>query len=68
MYVNEYIDGHVEVTYITAHTNHELGATELPHLPLPDSTKKEIALKVSKGIPPERIQDGELHKDVLKSH
>ena len=60
MYVNEYDDGHVEVTYITAHTNHELDAAELPHLPLPDSVKKEVAMKVSKGIPPERIQDGNL--------
>ena len=58
MYVNEYIDGHVEVTYITAHTNHELGAIELPHLPLPNSVRTEVALKVSKGIPPERIQNG----------
>ena len=60
MYVNEHIDGHVDVVYITAHTNHELGTTELPHLPLPDSIRKEVALKVSKGIPPERIQDGKM--------
>lgn len=58
MYVNEFTDGHVDLTYISAHTNHELGAKELPHLPLPDSVKKEVALKVSKGIPSERIQDG----------
>ena len=55
---NEYVDGHVEVTYITAHTNHDLGMKELPHLPLPDSVKKEVALKVSQGIPSERIKDG----------
>lgn len=58
MYVNEYYSGHVEVTYITAHTNHELGATELPHLPLPASVKKDVALKVSQGVPSDIIQDG----------
>ena len=60
MYVSEYADSHVEVMYITAHTNHELGAAELPHLPLPESVKEEVATKVSKGIPPERIQDGKM--------
>ena len=58
MYVDEYADSHVEVTYISAHTNHELGASELPHLPLPESVKEEVATKVSRGIPPEIIQRG----------
>lgn len=58
MYVDEYSKGHVEVTYISAHTNHELGASELPHLPLPESVKEEVAMKVSIGISPERIQKG----------
>lgn len=58
MYVDDYADGHVGVTYISAHTNHELGDSELPHLPLPESVKEEVAMKVSKGIPPERIQKG----------
>ena len=31
MYVNEFKDGHVEVTYIKGHTGHELGGCELPH-------------------------------------
>ena len=58
MYVDEYQDGHVEVSYITAHSGHDLGTCELPHLPLPSSTKETVALKVSQGIPPARIIDG----------
>lgn len=58
MYVDEYFDHHVEVQYITAHTNHQLGAVELPHLPLPKSTREEVALKVSKGISSQRILEG----------
>ena len=58
MYVDEYADSHVEVTYISPHTNHELGASELPHLPLPESLKEEVATKVSRRIPPEIIQRG----------
>lgn len=58
MYVDEYHDGHVEVTYITAHSGHDLGTCELPYLPLPISTKENVAMKVSQGIPPERIIDG----------
>ena len=53
MYVDEYFDHHVEVKYITAHTNHQLDSVELPYLPLPKSAREEVALKVSKGIPPE---------------
>ena len=40
MYVDEYHDHHVEVTYITAHTNHELGPKEIQHLPLPKGMKE----------------------------
>ena len=58
MYVDEYRDGHVEVTYITTHSGHDLGSCELPYLPLPISTKENVALKISQGIPPERIIDG----------
>ena len=58
MYVDEYMDGHVQVKYITAHTNHQLGATELPFLPLPKSIREEAASKVNKGIPSERILKG----------
>ena len=45
MYVNEYHDNHVEVDYVSAHTNHELGAKEMPYLPLPSSVKEEVAEK-----------------------
>ena len=49
MYVDEYSDHHVEVMYISAHMNHQLGSAELSHLPLPISTRDEVALNVSKG-------------------
>ena len=55
MYVTEFHDGHVEVKYISAHTALELGTSELPHLPVPKSVKEEIAMKISMGIPSERI-------------
>ena len=51
-------DGHVEVMYLTAHSGHELGSNQLLYLPLPVSTKENVALKISQGIPPERIIDG----------
>ncbi len=35
MYVDEFNDNHVEVMYISAHTNHQLGPIEIPVLPLP---------------------------------
>lgn len=60
MYVDEYYDHHVEVKYITAHTNHQLGNVELPHLPLPKSVREDVALKVSKGISTERILEGRI--------
>lgn len=57
LYVDEHGDGHVSVTYISAHT-HELGSSELKHLPLPDSTKQEVSMKISLGVPTERILEG----------
>ena len=57
MYVNEYYDNHVEVDDVSAHTNHELGAKEMPYLPLPSSVK-EVAEKVNIGIPSQRILKG----------
>lgn len=68
MYVNEYIDNHVEVTYISAHSGHELGKTELQYLPLPQSTKDEVATKVSIGIPADRIKQGNCNCYVLHMH
>ena len=58
MYVNNFHDGHVKVEYIPAHTNHTLGQDELKHLPLPISTKEEVAMKLSLGVPPTRILNG----------
>ena len=60
MYVHEYHDHHVEVTYISAHTGHELGTSELPFLTVPKSIKESISLKLSQGVPIQRIMDGTL--------
>ena len=58
MYASVYGDGHVELTYVTAHTNHQPGQSEDAYLPLPSSSREEIALKLTNGIPPERIMEG----------
>lgn len=58
MYINYFHDGHVEVEYIPAHTNHTLGKDELKHLPLPANTKEEVAMKLSLGVPPACILNG----------
>lgn len=58
MYVDYFKDGHLEVIYISAHFGHKLGPSELPYLPLPKSTKQTVALKLSQGIPAERIIEG----------
>ena len=58
MYVDELKNGHIAVKYISAHTGHDLGPHDLKHLPLPDSTKQEVSMKISLGIPPERILQG----------
>ena len=58
MYANKYDDDHVDVTYVSAHTNHKPGPSEDAYLPLPSSTRQEIALKLANGIPAERIMEG----------
>ena len=58
MYVDYCGDGRVTVTYVTAHTNHQPGQAEDAHLPLPKSVREEIAIKLSSGIPPERVMEG----------
>ena len=58
MYVDKFNDDHVEVKYISAHHGHELGVCELPYLPLPQSVKESVSIKLSQGIPSERILDG----------
>ena len=45
----------IDVKCISAHTGHELGTSELRHLQLPKSVKEEIAMKISMGIPPEKL-------------
>ena len=58
MYTDEYESGAVCVKYISAHTGHDLGSQELKNLSLPGSTKEYVALKISSGVPPERILQG----------
>jgi len=59
MYVDYCQDGHVTITHITAHTNHTPRHDEDKYLPIPKSMLEENAIKVSNGIPTERIMDGE---------
>ena len=63
MYVNKFQDGHVELTYVKGHTGHELGVCELPHLSIPASIRETIAMKISLGIPAERIMEGKVYHD-----
>ena len=48
----------VTVTYIATHTNHQLSVNENKFLPLPQSVKKEVEEKFSRGVSIERIMDG----------
>ena len=43
---------------MTGHTNHQPGPHEDMYLPLPKSIREEIAIKLSSGIPAERIMEG----------
>ena len=61
MYVTKFNSGKIEVKYISAHSNHTPGPSEAGFLPLPVSTKEEIAMKLSLGISVERIMDGMLN-------
>ena len=55
--------GNVKVTYIQAHTNHTLSIKEeAKHLPLPQSTRNEVAAKLQSGISVKRIMEG-IHLD-----
>ncbi len=59
MYVTEYKDGKVIVEFISAHSGHDLGVTELPHLyPYQAGQKRKWLVKLSFGIPPKRIMEG----------
>ena len=58
MYVDYYEEGHVTAVHVTGHTNHQPGPHEDMYLPLPKSIREEIAIKLSNGIPAERIMEG----------
>ena len=58
MYVDEHMNGRVSVHYVSTHMGHELGPQELKYLLPPESTKEEVSVKISMGIPPERILKG----------
>ena len=62
MYVTELQSGTVQVMYVSAHSNHETGPTEDAFIPLPASTRETIAMKLSVGIPIERIMEGNLNR------
>lgn len=51
--------GRVNVVYIPAHTNHSLTIEEeAKHIPLPLTTRAEIATKLQQGISVDRIMEG----------
>ena len=56
--MTEQQSGAVDVKYISAHSNHEPGPIEDAFVPLPASTKETISMKLSVGIPIERIMEG----------
>ena len=58
MYVTKFNSGKINVKYISVHSNHTPGKEEDAFLPLPTSTKEEIEMKLSLGIPIERIMNG----------
>ena len=58
MYIDYHEDCQVMVMHVTAHTNNQPGPREDMYLPLPKSTWEEIAIKLSNGIPTERIMEG----------
>lgn len=58
MYVTRLKSGKILVKYVSAHSNHTPGKEEDAFLPLCSSAKEEIAMKLSLGIPIERIMHG----------
>ena len=60
MYVDLHESKRVTVRYIPTHTGHKPGYIELKFLPLPESTKDEVTLKLAQGIPSKRILQGTL--------
>ena len=41
MHVMEYMDGKFNVKFMSTHSGHDLGVTELPHLPLLKGIKQK---------------------------
>ena len=60
MYVDQLQSGKVAVCYVSAHIGHELGPQELRYLLLPKSTKEEVSMKMSMGVPAQNILQGVL--------
>lgn len=60
MYVTELQSGRVQVKYISAHSNHDIGPTEDSFVSLPASTKEGITMKLSVEAPIQRIMDGNM--------
>lgn len=58
MYVDQLKNGTIAVEYVSAHTGHDLGPEEIKHLPLPKSIKNDVSMKISLGIPSQRILQG----------
>jgi hypothetical protein len=67
MYVTCQSSGAVGVKYISSHTNHDLSLAQVKFLPLPKDTKDSIAIKLSLGIPIDRIMD-DIREDLGKRH
>ena len=58
MYVDFYEDSHVTVLHVMGHINYQPGPHEDMYLSLPKNIREEIAIKLSNGIPAERIMEG----------
>lgn len=62
MYATCRHSGVVSVKYVSSHTNHDLSLAQAKFLPLPKDVKDGIAIKLSLGIPIDRILDGTVTK------
>ena len=60
MYVDLHESKRVTVRYIPTHMGHKPGYSGLKFLPLPESTKDEVTLKLAQEIPSKRILQGTL--------
>ena len=61
MYMMKFKAGNIEVKYDSAHSNHTIGPNEDALLPLPTSTKEEVAMKLSLGISFEGIMNDKVN-------